>query len=330
MTSILSAGAPVNAKDLNNRSVFVSSSIPAAQVYQVFNFDIPTTANIGSIEFEHCTNSPFVGSPCTPPAGLSLGTATLALQTHNTGFSIDTVNSTATKMIITRAPSSGIVGSSSYRFNGVINPNTAGQTVFVRISTYASTDATGARNDGGTVAFATQSSFSIGAFVPPYLIFCAGATVALNCSNFTGSLVSFGELSNTQTKTATSQFSGATNDPTGYNVFVYGQPLTAGNLVIPGMNGGASLVGTGQFGLNLKANSNPVVGANSAGVGTATISPGYDTANSFRFVNGEKLVSSTTSTEFNIQTVSYIVNVPTGQGPGYYATTMTYIAVVSF
>jgi hypothetical protein len=173
--------------------------------------------------------------------------------------------------------------------------------------------------------------FSVGAYVPPFLIFCAGVTVAQNCSNITGVLVPFGELSSTQTKTATSQFSGATNDPGGYSVFISGQTMTAGNQAISAMATNApNSTGIAQFGLNLRANASPVVGAEPTGPGTATIASNYNTPNQFRFVNGELLASSNTSTNYNVHTVSYIVNVPSSQSSGYYATTLTYIATAAF
>lgn len=320
---------PVYAQDLFLRSVTVSSSVPAAQISETFTFSLPTTNSIGSIAFEHCL-SPLPADPCVPPSGYSSNSATLVSQSNNIGFTINVGNSTINKPVISRAPASGNLGTTSYSFNGVINGNAPGQTIYVRIATYASIDGTGPVTDGGTVAFAILGGFSIGAYVPPFLIFCVGVTVALNCSNFTGTLLAFGELLPTQTKTATSQFSGATNDPGGYAVYLNGQTMTAGNLSVPAVLSSGSIVGSSQFGINLRANTNPVVGANSSGIGTAVITAGYGTANIFRFVNGEQLATSPTSTDYNVQTISYIVNVSKGQQPGYYATTMTYVAVAAF
>ncbi len=313
------------------RSITLSSSTPSAQVSHVFSFTVPDTSVIGSIKFEHCTNDPFVGAPCTVPAGLSLNAAILSAQSGNTGFTIDGPNSTANSIVLTRAPVAAVVASSSYTLTSVTNPSTPSQSVYVRISLHASTDASGAPTHDGGLAYKILGNFSVGAYVPPFLIFCAGLTVSLDCSATNGLLIDFGELSYTQTKTATSQFSGASNDHTGYNVFISGQTMTAGNQAInPLASNQSSSIGSAQFGLNLRGNTVPVVGANPNGVGSAVISGGYNTPNSYRFVSGEQLVSSTLSTDFNRHTVSYIVNVPRDQAPGYYATTLTFIATASF
>lgn len=203
--------------------------------------------------------------------------------------------------------------------------------MYVRIAHYASIDLTGPRGDNGAVAFSISGGFNVGGYVPPYLIFCAAITVSLDCSSTNGSLISFGELLPTQTKASTSQFSGATNDPTGYSVSLTGQTMTAGNLVIPPLASNAgSIVGVSQFGINLRSNTVPAVGAEPSGAGTAFVNGAYNVPNQFRFVNGEQLVNSVLPTDYNLHTVSYIVNVSSSQQPGYYATTMTYIATAAF
>jgi hypothetical protein len=196
---------------------------------------------------------------------------------------------------------------------------------------YGSTDATGPRGDNGAVAFAITGAFRVGAYVPPYLIFCAAITVALDCSTANGLLINFGELSKIETKTATSQFSGATNDPTGYSVAISGQTMTAGNQIIPPLSvTSASTIGTSQFGINLRSNTVPSVGADPSGAGTAIVNGSYAIPNQYKFANGDQLVASTLSTDYNLHTVSYIVNIDNGQLPGYYATTLTYIATAAF
>jgi hypothetical protein len=107
--------------------------------------------------------------------------------------------------------------------------------------------------------------------------------------------------------------------------------MTSGNNVIPAVNPtGTSKVGVSQFGLNLRANSNPAIGADPQGVGTGVPVAGYNTPNQFKFVNGGNIASSNLTTEFNKMTASYIVNISSAQPPGIYATTITYLAVGDF
>lgn len=337
LQAILLAALPLlftgvgQAAELGNRSVAISTAIPSAQANQIFTFSIPSAAVLGSIKFEQCDNSPFIGAPCSAPVGLSLSSATLSSQTTNTGFTIDIINSSINSIVLTRIPGAATLGVSTYAFSGITNSSTPNQTIYVRLSTYASVDATGPANEKGAVAYAILGGFSVGAFVPPFLIFCAAVTVSLNCGSTTGSLIAFGELSTTSANTATSQFSGATNDPAGYSVIVSGQTMTAGNQIIPPLSSNAaSSIGTSQFGLNLRQNTVPSVGADQSGSGTAVANANYNTPNVFRFVNGEQLVNSAISTDYNLHTVSYLVNISTAQQPGYYATTLTYIATAAF
>lgn len=193
------------------------------------------------------------------------------------------------------------------------------------------TDGSGAATDAGAVAFAVTQNFQVSAYVPPFLIFCAAVTVTLNCNSATGVLIDIGELQQTLTATATMQFSGGTNDPTGYTTYLGGLTMTSGNNIIDPLSaGGTSIVGSSQFGLNLRANSNPTVGIDPFGPGASVATAGYDTPNVFRFVNGEAITTSSTSTDFKVFTASFIVNVPPNQTPGIYATTMTYTAIASF
>lgn len=324
---------PARAALLDQRSVTLSTAEPGVSHTEVVQFLVKSSSNLGSISFEYCDNSPLPQIACTAPPGFSLASAVLSAQTGNTGFAIDVLDSTANRLVLTRPSSPGSTVLTAFTLTNVMQSSLQNSTLYLRVATYASTDGTGALTDNGSMAFATQTAagFRVGAYVPPFLIFCVGVTVAPQCTSATGLLLSFGELSTSSTKTATSQFSGATNDPTGYSVFINGHTMTAGNQAIPALSSNApSAVGTSQFGINLRGNTVPGVGADQTGVGTSAIAASYNTPNSFRFNDGDLLTSSNLSTDYNITTVSYIVNVSSSQQPGYYATTMTYTAVASF
>jgi hypothetical protein len=81
--------------------------------------------------------------------------------------------------------------------------------------------------------------------------------------------------------------------------------------------------------MNLRVNTSPAVGSNPSGVGTGVISPSFSVPNSY-FFNNQVVASSVKSTDFNVFTVSYIVNISGDQQPGIYTTTLTYVAVAAF
>ena len=327
---VLSSYLPVSAAYLSQRTVTVATSQINALTSHDFTFTMPTVSPLASIMFEYCTNSPLVAVPCAAPGGLDVSTATIATQAGETGFSVHP-SSTFNALILTRSAANTVVGPDHYVFNNITNPATPSITIYVRITTYPTTDATGVFTDQGSVAFSTAGGLGVGGFVPPYLTFCAAVTVAPDCSIIDGQLIGFGEFSRSATSDTTSQFAAATNDATGYNVYISGQTMTAGNLTIPALaTGDISKVGVSQFGINLKANTVPSLGVDATGLGTGVPATGYDTSNIFRLVNGEKIAGSPLPTEFNRYTVSYIVNISVDQKPGFYATTMTYIATVSF
>jgi hypothetical protein len=316
---------------LQNHSVRVSTALINATASHNFQFDYPSLSVVGSVAFEYCSNAALTILPCTTPAGLDVSGASLSSQTGNTGFSIDGTNSTSSKIVLTRTAAPGVTTTSTYNFDNIINPSTANATTYVRITTYPTSDGTGPYNDDGGVAFATVNPFEIGAFVPPFIKLCVGVTVATDCTSTSGNSINLGVLSTNATRFASSQFSAGTNSFTGYNIFALGTTMTSGNHIIPAVNPAAtSKVGVGQFGLNLRANNSPAIGADPQGTGTGTPLTGYNTPNIFKFQNGENIARSNLASEFNKMTASYIVNINSSQNPGIYATTITYLAVGNF
>jgi hypothetical protein len=321
--------SPGGALQLANRTVTVNTSQPSANTTHSFTFDIATVAGIGSIEFEYCTNDPFVGTPCTAPAGLDVSGAGIAVQQGEAGFSMH-ANTTSNRLLITRAPAIATGGPVRYDFSNTINPSTPQQTVYVRLATYVNDDGTGAFIDEGGVVFSTSGSLGVGGYVPPHMTFCVGLSVALHCESATGDKINLGELSTQVPSIASSQMSAFTNDLSGYDIFVQGITMTSGNNIIPGLLSGVSNPGTSQFGINLRANSSPAIGSDPVGPGVGFASSGYNASNVFRFVNGEKVAESNMPTDADIYTVSYMVNIHDNQPAGVYSTTLTYVAVAQF
>ncbi len=167
--------------------------------------------------------------------------------------------------------------------------------------------------------------------MPPFLIFCSGVTVAADCGTINGSNADFGSFSKTAVKTVNTQFAVATNDPTGYAIYVTGTTLTSGNNTINAMSTkDISRVGQEQFGLNLRQNSSPSSGSEVTGVGTGVPLGDYSDVNNFTYRSGDMIARSPLSTDFNRFTVTYIANIAEDQPPGLYSTTLSYLAVVQF
>jgi len=325
------SGRPARAAIIQDRSVVIGSGTVSAVTTEDIRFTLPSSANVGSLVLEYCSNLPWIGYICTAPTGLDLTSATIDSLIGNTGFSIDSTHSTVNKLVLTR-PSDPVTNVPNELVLGnTVNPSVPGSTVYIRISSQASTDGTGPTIDTGAVAFAVQSIFNVNAFVPPFLKLCVGITVAPDCSTMVGDSIDLGELSSTVANKGQSQYATATNDPSGYVIYALGTTMTSGNNTIPSLSSPvASLPGTGQFGINLRANLIPAVGQDPVGVGTGTPTPNYDIPNRFVFNNGDSITSASLPSDYNRMTVSYLVNIPKNQPSGIYSTTMTYVATVQF
>lgn len=343
---------PANAAQITTRSLTLVAGASdggakvGGVVNHLFNFTLPSNTTVGSIKFEYCTTASV--ATCVMPTGLVTTSATLSSQTGLSGFTM--VNTTNGAPYITRTAATG-TGAVSYQLNTITNPTTAGGTTFfVRISTYASTNATGGTTDTGSVAAATTNQITLTGTMPESLIFCAGATVSTtssipDCTTATAGSVTFNQLfSPTDTATATSQMAASTNANAGYAITVNGVTLTSGSNTIPAMAASTTGVrGTGQFGLNLKLNttatSTVAIGAEVAASPNGTslrgqASTGYNTVDNFKFVTGDVVARSDNTvagpTNAQIFTVSYIVNVAGNQASGTYTSTLTYICTATF
>lgn len=287
------------------------------------------TTQLGSIELLFCDNSPIIVDVCIVPPGLDVSTAVLANETGNTGFSI--TDQTPSRILISRTASLPANATSTYRFTGVTNPSAQGS-YYLRILTYESEDGTGPIVEEGGAVFSMNGGLNLATEVPPYLKLCASVSIVnYDCATATSFIIDFGELSKINPKTATSELVVATNAGSGFNISISGTTLTSGNNVINALSaGGASLPGTAQFGINLRSNTNPVVGSEPIGPGIASPTAGYNNPNVFRFASADVIASGSGATDNKKFTVAYIANIDVNQQPGVYATTITYIALANF
>jgi hypothetical protein len=319
-----------NAAQLQERSLRIESPTAGATTRHTFKFSYTSTGTmVGSLMFEYCT-SPLMDLACDPPPGMNASGAVLVEQTGETGYFV--LAAQTNRIVLTRAPAlPPTVNPSTYGFDGIVNPTGAPGTFYVRITTHTSTDASGAHTDFGAVVNSTTAGVAINSEVPPILKFCVGLSIAADCTTAEGNLIDLGDLSPSQVSNGTSQMLAATNAEFGLVISVYGTTMTSGNNIIPALVAPTpSAPGNGQFGLNLRANTNPPIGQNTSGGGTATPAANYNIPNRFTFNSGDTVATSPAATDTRKFTASYIVNVPPSQPPGVYTATLTYICTASF
>ena len=317
---------------LTERSLQLSDSIPGHMSNYEIAFTIQDPDDVGSLKIEFCSNSPLEAEVCTQPSGLDANSATL---TQSNGFIDMSILSQDDNSVVLTRPATPVAPPLTVIFtlNGVRNPSALG-TYYMRIATYGSTDATGPRISFGGLAFAMSQSVDVNTVVPPYLIACTGLTITnFDCANAQGSYLNFGNVSTKTAGSGQSQLLLATNAPNGYSVYASGPTMTSGNNTIPPLqNADVSRPGTSQFGINLRANSDPAVGAepSNSGPTTGSIVGGYGTPNQYKYASGDMVATGTGVEADLLYTMSYLVNISTSQPAGVYSTTMLYTALANF
>lgn len=355
----------VSAAQITNRSLTLQSggtdggSKPGGVVRHLFSFTLPTSGTLRSIKFEYCTTAAndSLNPTCVKPTGLTTTSAVLGPESGATGFTM--VNTTDGAPYLTRG-SGTITGPQAvtYRLDNITNPTTVGS-FFVRITTYASTDTSGASTDAGTVTASTNEPIVLDGTMPESLVFCTGADILKtggvpDCSTATSGVISFNQLfSPTDTASAVSKMAASTNAGFGYVITVNGPTLTSGSNTIAGMaTPAASQKGIAQFGLNLRANTAAAApgfpGAGSTASADIDLtsdgvnlngrpSTNYGTVDTFTFNTGDVVADSNfdgagnaSPSDAQIYTVSYIANVTGSQPAGTYTSTLTYICTPTF
>lgn len=308
-----------------NRSLFVFDTAPSAvSKYQV-SLTYTTSTSVGSLDMIFCED-PIPQAVCVPPPGLDVSNAQLSDQSGITGYTI-TQRST-NHLVLSRTPGVVTPTQSSYILTNVVNPSDTENSFALRLSDYASTDASGPVIDLGSVLSSSNVGIGIYTQVAPKMSFCVAAQVAQDCSTSSGGNYSeMGELGANRTLTATSQMAAGTNASRGYVITAYGTTMEAGNSIIDNLTQPTvSAPGNNQFGINLVANNIPNIGSNPDGSFTnASPEPSYDNANKYMFKSGDVVASAPNVALIRRFTVSYIVNASPNLRAGVYTTTITYI-----
>lgn len=320
-----------SAATLSNRSLMLTNNIASATSTYQTSFTLGgLSQSLGSIVFQFCSNSSLLVDPCDAPSGMDTSGAVLASQSGEAGFSI-TPSGSPNEIIISRTPALPVVSGLEYEFNNISNPSSNGS-YFLRIQTFTGQNGTGSGVDQGGLAFAINIPVNIQAQVPPYITFCVGTSIPVyTCDDASGNYIDFGELSTIHAVSGKQQMLIATNAKSGFAIYLSGHTMTSGNNTInPLTTSSRSRPGVSQFGLNLRANSDPSVGADPTGPGSGTVAASYDQPDIFHFSDGQTVASSSGPSDYRKFTASYIINIAKGQPAGDYATTITYIAVGNF
>jgi hypothetical protein len=220
----------VQADVLQNRSVTISTSVAAATDV-TYTIDVETAAagdpSIEAMVVQYCDTSPIIGdATCGNTRSFSwFDTAAtdivLANQAGVTDWEVDTGNTTATKLILSRTGGAASVTTGTTLSvdvgagggtDGVDNPTTANDDFFLRILVYA-TDAgatsyvvgtPGTTVDDGGIALSTAAQINIEARVAERLTFNIGADAdGDDCGSLSGTNIDLGVLDSSSINRAT-------------------------------------------------------------------------------------------------------------------------------
>ena len=150
------------------------------------------------------------------------------------------------------------------------------------------------------------------------------------------SSVNLGALSTSVTKTGTATFSVLNYTSYGYIVQIIGSPPNNGAYSLAGMSSTAgSQAGDEQFGINLKDNSSPDIGAEAGQVPDSSFSSGaaatgYNTVNNFKYVSGNTIAQASQSSGRTNYTISYIANISINTPGGSYSGNQTLVVTGTY
>jgi hypothetical protein len=183
-------------------------------------------------------------------------------------------------------------------------------------ASYCAKQSAGEIAQGNTASNAFKAQAGFNTDRNPYLAF-----------SVVGSSTDLGTISTAGTATASGTFAVKTYLAQGYVVTLASNPPTnlTGSYTIAGLTAPSlPAIGTEQFGINLVANSNPIVfGAPPVQVpdntfSFGTVAAGYGTTNNYKYVKGDPIASSSQSSGETDYTISFIYNISNLTADGTY------------
>lgn len=319
-----------DAAELGSRTLQLSDSRPGTPgVTYNISFQLITAGTLGSIELEFCSNSTFPSDVCVAPTGMDASSAVFNMESGVSGFTIR--SATTNEIVISRPPAPTLPVTANLLFDNITNPTSTGP-YYLRVLTFPTVDASGAYTDNGGMAFSINLPINVQVQVPPYLLFCTGNTISgTDCTTASGDFIELGQLLTTHTSSGQSQMVIATNAKNGYSITATGNTLTSGNNTIPPLSvDSPSQAGVSQFGINLRANTNPAVGEDPSGPGNGLPTTNYDQPNLYHYADGDVVATNNTVEDGRKFTVSYVTDISKSQPAGVYASTFTYVASSNF
>lgn len=273
------------------------------------DFDF-TSKVIGSVTFTHGATT---GSE---------NTETLAATPSATAWGA-VFSGTANRIFTLTAPTDGVGAAAVAASDKIIITYTSANSTNPTTSGSKTISISGTFGDTGDiiVSILTDDQVAVSGTVAESMTFTLGATS-----------VALGALSSSAVTSGSHTVTLATNAASGLTLSYSGTTLTSGGNTITAMStAAASSVGTEQFGINAKDNATPNVGAECSGTAPiAAAATGYSTADSFKFVSGETVISSAGGINSSSCTISYIANILGSTEAGSYTTTLTYNATANF
>lgn len=343
------------AGQLTARKTAVGSSAPSAATTYTSTFTLGTSGQtLGSLKVEIC-DSPLQTTGCAAAAGatgVSMSAATLGSVTGATGAGTWTIGTkTATSALINKSSNDAQTGTPTLvvTLNSVTNPSGINTSYYVRVSTYTATAGGGTNTDFGAMALSTTRDITVAANVQESLTFCVGVT-GTSCADVAGTSVSIGtgadNVLSTSTSGAVSKMFITTNATTGYAISYTTTSVNSGTFASTATNAltsannqtMATCTGTaGCFGLNIVAANTGVTGSaavgGAAGFVAPTITTGYGTADTYKFVPGatsDTIATISAPTVRTDYTVSYAAQAGSLTKPGAYAAVFNYVATGTF
>ena len=367
MLTMMVAPLAVNADQVDNRSVELGSSAAGVTTTHTFQFDLPSTEQVGSFTFEYCQDDPFPGTACTTtPTGMDLGADTLSIDTltingtdQSTGAAVTEDATDTTREMQVSLQSAYTPGAANQTVvvtvSGITNPSTANEQNYVRLYAWSTTTATSDTTSGsqvhdGGIAFSTAETIDVTARVQENLVFCVGTVdPGTNCASASGDAVDLGvldpvtvqRLSDTANNTVWMGLS--TNAANGVVVQYLADELKVTGATCSGSDvtdqcinestDGTIAAGTEEFGLRA-TDTNP------GSTDNVTVPAAYSTADEYRFApNVTTTLASTTGSggtaaqnvvDNEKLEVDMAATVNATTPTGLYQTTFTFIATSTF
>jgi hypothetical protein len=333
---------------VSSRSIMMSTTATSATnvSYKVSFTTVTNNQTVGSVVVRFCGNSPIIGdASCTAPAGFDsqfdAGLTVSDITGNITGLSVDTANSSDTRIVLTRSAGQVANGAVSFTLNGITNPSSTG-TFYARILVLTSTDGSmldddeNNATDAGGVALSTAQTLRVTAKVQEALSFCI--FTGADCTEG-GNSITLGDengvlASNSTTYTATANFHIASNAVAGVAVRLKGNVPESGPFSISAAGAlcasDPTATNTEWFGLRFSALGTDTVadapyncGANQHGFDTNSTD---GTMSTF----GDQIAHTTGATDIVASTMEFAAKSANTSEAGVYVTDLVLIATATY